>query len=81
MSGIDKAGFSSTQEAYEKAYDVFFNAIDKLEFILKDRPFLTGSKVTEADVRLFPVRLIQCQAFSVVLRRSSTAMPPDYHSI
>jgi len=53
-NGAYKAGFSSSQEAYETAFDKYFEAIDRLEIILQDRRFLTGEKPTEADVRLFP---------------------------
>jgi len=53
-NGAYKAGFASTQEAYDKAYDIFFNALDKLEKIFAQHKFLCGDEITEADVRLFP---------------------------
>eukprot|EP00040_Diaphanoeca_grandis_P004720 m.29880 g.29880 ORF g.29880 m.29880 type:complete len:678 (-) comp16171_c0_seq2:416-2449(-) len=53
-NGAYKAGFSSNQEVYEKAYHTYFNAWDKLEKILSSRRYLTGEHMTEADVRLFP---------------------------
>jgi putative glutathione S-transferase len=53
-NGAYRAGFASTQEAYEKAHDTFFDALDTLDRVLQFRPFLVGSQVTEADVRLFP---------------------------
>ena len=43
-NGAYKAGFASEQEAYEKAYDAFFSAIDKCEYILSDKKFLTGDR-------------------------------------
>ena len=54
-NGAYKAGFSSTQAAYEAAYENFFEAIDKTEKILARRKFLAGDSLTEADVLLFPV--------------------------
>lgn len=53
-NGSYKAGFSSNQEVYEKAYEKFFAALDRLDNILADSKFLVGDTVTEADIRLFP---------------------------
>ena len=55
-NGAYKAGFSSDQRVYAKAFHDYFEALDQLEAILShdDRPFLTGSNFTEADLRLFP---------------------------
>jgi putative glutathione S-transferase len=53
-NGSYKAGFSSNQDVYEAAYSSYFEALDQLDDMLKDSMFLTGSTVTEADVRLFP---------------------------
>ncbi|WP_142847625.1 glutathione S-transferase family protein [Telmatospirillum sp. J64-1] len=56
-NGVYRAGFATTQEAYEEAYDQLFAALDRLEQRLSDRPFLLGDKVTEADWRLFTTLL------------------------
>lgn len=53
-NGAYKAGFSSNQQAYEAAYDTFFEALEKVDAILESNKFLVGDTVTEADVRLFP---------------------------
>lgn len=53
-NGSYKAGFSSNQEVYEKAYHNFFAALDRLDTLLAHREFVAGDRVTEADVRLFP---------------------------
>ena len=54
-NGAYKAGFSSDQKVYEAAFDVYFATFEKLEERLSDgRPFLTGDRFTEADLRLFP---------------------------
>jgi len=53
-NGSYKAGFSSNQDVYETAYETFFAALERLDNILKDRRFLVGDAVTEADLRLFP---------------------------
>ncbi|MEM9781343.1 MAG: glutathione S-transferase C-terminal domain-containing protein [Pseudomonadota bacterium] len=54
-NGAYKAGFSSDQSVYAAAFEAYFKALDQLEERLADgRPFLTGDRVTEADLRLFP---------------------------
>ncbi len=54
-NGAYKAGFSSRQDVYASAFENYFDTLDALEKRLSDnRPFLTGEKFTEADLRLFP---------------------------
>lgn len=52
-NGVYKAGFSTTQEAYEEAVIELFAALDTLEARLADKRYLTGNTITEADWRLF----------------------------
>ncbi|MCA0922327.1 glutathione S-transferase family protein [Pseudooceanicola nanhaiensis] len=53
-NGVYKAGFASTQGAYEEALDGLFTEMDRLEALLSDgRPFLLGDRLTEADIRVF----------------------------
>lgn len=53
-NGVYRAGFATTQIAYEEAYHQVFAMLDELETRLGDRRrFLLGDRVTEADVRLF----------------------------
>jgi putative glutathione S-transferase len=52
-NGVYKAGFATTQEAYEKAFDALFSALDRVEAILSTRRYLVGDTFTEADWRLF----------------------------
>ena len=48
-----RAGFAAKQEAYDKAVREVFAALDRVEEILSRQRYLTGSTLTEADVRLF----------------------------
>lgn len=52
-NGVYKAGFATTQEAYEEAVTSLFNALDALELRLSKQRYLVGDKITEADWRLF----------------------------
>ncbi|ODC04109.1 glutathione-dependent reductase [Terasakiispira papahanaumokuakeensis] len=52
-NGVYKAGFATTQAAYEEAFDALFEALDKLENRLGQQRYLVGPYLTEADWRLF----------------------------
>lgn len=52
-NGVYKAGFATSQEAYEQGVTPLFEMLDELEERLATRRYLTGSKLTEADWRLF----------------------------
>jgi len=52
-NGVYRAGFATTQAAYEEAAVALFATLDKLEARLATRRYLTGPRLTEADVRLF----------------------------
>lgn len=52
-NGVYKAGFATTQAAYEEAVMVLFDALDQLEARLSQQRYLTGNQITEADWRLF----------------------------
>jgi len=52
-NGVYKAGFATTQEAYEEAVIELFETLDELESRLARQRYLAGAEVTEADWRLF----------------------------
>lgn len=52
-NGVYRAGFATTQAAYEEAVAQLFRRLDWLEERLSRQPFLAGDVLTEADVRLF----------------------------
>jgi putative glutathione S-transferase len=52
-NGVYKAGFATTQAAYEEAFAALFESLDWLEGILGETPYLAGAEITEADWRLF----------------------------
>ena len=52
-NGVYRAGFATSQEAYERAFDDVFQELDTLESILERQRYLTGEYLTEADWRLF----------------------------
>ena len=52
-NGVYKAGFATSQKAYEDAIVPLFEALDWLEDRLAAQRYLTGATITEADWRLF----------------------------
>lgn len=56
-NGVYKAGFATTQSAYEHAFDALFESLDWLEETLGRQRFIAGDRVTEADWRLFTTLL------------------------
>lgn len=52
-NGVYKAGFATTQEAYDEAVSKVFETLNWLEKRLETQRYLTGNADTEADWRLF----------------------------
>lgn len=52
-NGVYKAGFATSQAAYDEAVIPMFETLDWLNEHLLSKRYLTGSTVTEADWRLF----------------------------
>ncbi len=52
-NGVYRAGFATTQEAYDEAVVTLFDSLDWLEERLAGRRYLCGDVLTEADWRLF----------------------------
>ena len=52
-NGVYKAGFATTQDAYDAAVRPLFDTLDWIEDILSRNRYLAGHRMTEADWRLF----------------------------
>ena len=52
-NGVYKAGFATSQDAYEEAVSILFESLDWLEDRLSRQRYLVGDRITEADWRLF----------------------------
>ncbi|WEA25433.1 glutathione S-transferase family protein [Rhizobium binxianense] len=79
-NGVYRAGFATTQIAYEEAFADVFACLDWVEPQLEDRSFLFADHPTESDIRLF-VTLVRFDVayhglFKCNLRRLS-----DYASL
>ncbi|MEM8863861.1 MAG: glutathione S-transferase C-terminal domain-containing protein [Chloroflexota bacterium] len=53
-NGVYRAGFASRQKAYASAAHQVFESLDLIDEQLGKTRYLTGDRLTEADIRLFP---------------------------
>jgi glutathionyl-hydroquinone reductase len=56
-NGVYRTGFAQTQKAYDEAVKFLFDTLDELDEVLSKNKYLTGDKITEADLRLIPTLL------------------------
>jgi putative glutathione S-transferase len=76
-NGVYRAGFASTQEAYDNAVTELFDALDRYEELLDDRRYLAGDVLTEADVAMF-VTLVR---FDHVYHTTPDTLANDYRGV
>jgi putative glutathione S-transferase len=80
-NGVYRAGFATTQIAYEEAFADVFGMLDELETRLTNNgPFLFGERLTEADVRVF-VTLIRFDAAYHGLFKCNLRRIADYPAL
>lgn len=79
-NGVYKAGFATTQHAYEGNVQTLFAALDWVENILSSQRYLTGEVLTEADWRLFTT-LIRFDAVYVGHFKCNLKRIADYPNI
>ncbi|MHA6690910.1 glutathione S-transferase family protein [Devosia sp. A449] len=80
-NGVYRAGFATTQLAYEEAFDGVFAMLDTLETRLENGgPFLLGAALTEADIRLF-VTLVRFDAAYHGLFKCNLRRLADYPAL
>ncbi|MDV7143593.1 glutathione S-transferase family protein [Tropicimonas sp. TH_r6] len=75
-NGVYRAGFATTQEAYEEAVDGVFAMLDELEARLTG-DYLVGDRLTETDIRAF-VTLIRFDAAYHGLFKTNRRQIADY---
>lgn len=80
-NGVYRAGFATTQGAYEEAFADVFGMLDELETLLEGQgPFLFGERLTETDVRLF-VTLVRFDAAYHGLFKCNLRRLKDYPAL
>ena len=79
-NGVYRCGFATKQAAYRRAFEELFEALDRVEKILASSRYLTGSELTEADVRLFTT-LVRFDAVYVTHFKCNLKRIVDYPNI
>ncbi len=79
-NGVYRAGFATTQEAYEEAVTSLFDSLDWIEGLLSDTAYLAGDRITEADWRLFTT-LVRFDAVYVGHFKCNIRRIADYPNI
>src|SRR5579863_4922102 len=78
--GVYRAGFATAQDAYEDAFRDVFATLDWLEDILSKQRYLAGTRLTEADWRLFTT-LLRFDAVYYGLFKCNLRCIADYHNL
>ncbi len=79
-NGVYKAGFATSQKAYEEAVLPLFETLNMLEQRLSQQRYLVGAQITEADWRLF-VTLIRFDAVYVGHFKCNIRRIDDYPNL
>jgi putative glutathione S-transferase len=79
-NGVYRAGFATTQIAYERAVQEVFDSLDLIDRRLDNQDYLVGDRLTEADVRAF-VTLIRFDLAYHGLFKANLRQLRDYRNI
>ncbi|SHF65252.1 putative glutathione S-transferase [Kaistia soli DSM 19436] len=79
-NGVYRAGFATTQIAYDEAFADVFAMLDTLEVRLEGRHFLVGERLTESDIRAF-VTLIRFDAAYFGIFKCNLRRIADYPNL
>jgi len=79
-NGVYRCGFAGSQEAYDRAFDALFAALEDLELRLGQSAYLVGPTITEADWRLFTT-LVRFDAVYYVHFKCNLRRIADYPSL
>lgn len=79
-NGVYRAGFATTQIAYDEAFSDIFATLDTLEARLEGKRFLLGERLTETDIRAF-VTLVRFDAAYHGLFKTNLRRIADYKNL
>ena len=79
-AGVYRAGFATTQTAYDEAVADLFDTLDELDQRLSLQRYLVGNQITEADWRLFTT-LIRFDAVYVTHFKTDRCRVVDYANL
>jgi len=80
-NGVYRAGFSTSQEAYDRVMSEMLSCLDDLEDRLSRSRFLLGDKFTEADLRLYPTIVRFDAVYAGIFRCGRRTIRGDYPNL
>ena len=79
-NGVYRAGFASSQLAYDEAFADVFNCLDELEVHFEQANYAVGEQITESDIRLF-VTLVRFDPAYFSLFKTNLRRISDYPNL
>lgn len=79
-NGVYRAGFASSQEAYQEAYNDVFTTLAWLENHFESSVYAVGNQLTESDIRLF-VTLARFDVAYYGLFKTNKAQISDFRNL
>lgn len=79
-NGVYKAGFATSQAAYDEAVIALFESLDWLEQRLEGQQYLVANQLSEADIRLFTT-LVRFDAVYVTHFKCNMRRIADYENL
>jgi len=79
-NGVYRAGFATSQEAYQEAYTDVFATLDWLEEHFSGKQYAVGEQLTESDIRLF-VTLVRFDLAYYGLFKTNKKRITDYANL
>jgi putative glutathione S-transferase len=67
-NGVYKNGFAKSQEAYEKANEILFNSLNRLDALLATRKYICGDVITASDIRCFQTLIRFDEVYAVYFK-------------
>ncbi len=80
-NGVYRAGFATSQAAYEAAVTGVRGGLDEADALLSGSRFLTGAKFTDADARLFPTVVRLDAAYGPLFRATGTPLADGWPNL
>jgi putative glutathione S-transferase len=80
-NGVYKAGFATSQTAYEDAVYPLFKSLDRIEGMLSKSDYLVGNTLTEADLRLWTTIIRFDPVYHTHFKCNIKSVEKDYPNI
>lgn len=80
-NGVYRCGFATSQSAYEAAFTLLYQSLDRVEALLSKQRYVAGARFTEADVRLFMTLIRFDEVYAVYFKTNGRLMRESPHTL